>query len=114
MAPHPVQVRHLQARRAAVRAALAGVRLDPKQLKLVLAAHDALAAKNIALTKQSGDVLARTNGASEDRVFAGAGRRMDQIIAQGEDVLQRLRKLGAHPQVHAVIVAREEKEERKS
>jgi len=112
--PAPAKVRHEKEKRAAVRAALAGARLDPKQLKLVLSAHDALSAKNIALTKQSGEVVARTNGASDDRVYATASWRMDEIIRQGEDVLQRLRQLQAHSQIHAAILAREAKEARQS
>jgi hypothetical protein len=39
---------------------------------------------------------------------------MDEIIRQGESVLQRLRRLQKHPQVHAAILARQEKEERRS
>jgi hypothetical protein len=39
---------------------------------------------------------------------------MDEIIRQGEDVLQRLRQLQAHSQIHAAILAREAKEARQS
>ena len=90
MAPHPVQVRHLQkqraAMRAAVNAALAGQRLTPEQLKLVMSKYDALVRRDTALSG--------TTAAPADII--------------------RPSTLRSHPQIAAVLLVRQDQEGRKS
>lgn len=116
MAPHPALVRKTQQRRAAiraaVRAALDGNRLTPDQLKLALAEHDALVARDNVLTDESNQISTRTQGATDDRVYLRAARRLDEINRQCDDLTARARALRAHPQVRAAILAREAKEAR--
>jgi hypothetical protein len=112
--PHSAFIRKAKERRAAMRTALrhahANVDLTPDQLKLVMHEHDELTNKLRTLDHEHSQAFARINGASEDRVFATAGRRMDEIDQQAISVRARADKLRAHPQVHAAILAREAKE----
>jgi hypothetical protein len=108
MMPHPANARRHQDKRAAKRAALAGQRLDPKQLKLVIAAHDALFAKSTALMHEGNKIVADTPlGSTTDHGYAVAGRRLDQLEKQSEPLDSRARELRAHPQVRAALLARE-------
>ncbi len=114
MKPHPALARHHQDKRAAVRAALARpvLRLDPKTLKLVVAAHDALTRQDAALFQEHGNVFDRIPGAADNRVLTVAGRRLDQLESQREPLTARAQKLRAHPQVRAALYERYKKEER--
>lgn len=112
MTSHPAQVRSERNKRIALRAALAGVRLDPQQLKLVVSAHDALVSKSNALTAESGKVFDRIPAEAGTPALTAAGRRLDQLEKQAEPLDTRAQKLRAHPQVRAAILAREKAEER--
>lgn len=114
MKPHPANARRHQAKRIAMRAALAGQRLDPIQVKLVLAAHDALFAKSIALMNESEKVFSRADDAADNRTLTAVGRRLDQLDNQSEPLDSRAHKLRKHPQVRAALLAREKAEERRS
>jgi SMC interacting uncharacterized protein involved in chromosome segregation len=109
--PHPAQVRLLRLKRAAVRAALDGLRLTPDQLKSVMAEHAELTAKLARLTAENNQVADRTRSATDDRAYASAGKQLDEINRQCDSLLDRTRRLRAHPQVRAVILAKEAKSE---
>ena len=97
-----------------MRAALDGRQLDRDQLKVVIAEHDELQAKLARLTDETKQITDRTQGETEDRIYASAIKRVDEINRQCDSLLDRARRLQAHPQVHAVIVAREAKEAARS
>ena len=109
----PATIRHEKAKRAAVRATLAGARLDPKQLKLAVAAHDALCAKSRALSAQADTAFNRASDGASNTVLTAVGWRLDQIEKQSEPFDTRAQALRAHPQVRVAILAREKAEERK-
>jgi hypothetical protein len=116
MSPHPANARRHQNTRAAMRAALARpvLRLDPAQLKLCLAEHDATARKSAALMAEHGKVFDGIPVEADTRALTSGGRRLDQLLAQIESLDGRAAELRAHPQIKAVILAREAKEERRS
>jgi hypothetical protein len=114
MASHPAQVRTERDKRIAVRAALAGVRLDPKQLKIVLSAHDALVRKSNALMTAYGEAFGRAGDSADNHVLTTVSRRLDQLDSQMQPLDNRAAELRAHPQVRALILAREAAEARKS
>jgi hypothetical protein len=111
---NPAAIRHEREKRTAVRAALARpvLRLDPKTLKLVVAAHDALTRQDAALFQEHGKVFDRIPADADNHVLTVAGRRLDQLEKQAEPLDTRAQKLRAHPQVRAAILAREKAEER--
>jgi hypothetical protein len=112
----PAVIRHEREKHAAKRAALVRppVRLDQKQLKLVLSAHDALTRKSTALMAEGDKVVTSTPlGSTTDHGYAVAIRRLDQLDKQREAFDARSQALRAHPQVRAAILAREKQEERK-
>jgi hypothetical protein len=114
MKPHPANARRHQAKRIAMRAALAGARLDPGQVKIVVAAHDALFVKSIALMNESEKVFSRADDAADNRVLTVVERRLDQLTKQSEPLDARAQQLRKHPQIKAVLLAREKAEERVS
>jgi hypothetical protein len=113
----PALARKAANKRAAFRAALARpvLRLDPAQVKLALAEHDTLTRKSNALMAQHAEAFKRgTSEGADSRALDTAGRRLDQIAAQMESLDARAKSLRDHPQVRAVILDRERKEERRS
>jgi lysyl-tRNA synthetase class II len=115
MKPHPANARRHQAKRIAMRAALAGQRLDPGQVRIVVAAHDALFNKSNALMHEGDKVVASAPlESTTDHGYTVALRRLDQLDKQSEPLDTRAHQLRRHPQVRAVILAREKAEERRS
>jgi hypothetical protein len=115
----PATIRHEKAKRAAKRAALAGLHLDPAQLKLTIAEHDALGKKSAALFAEHTKVFDAAPPLEIgppnpviDRAYTHAIRRLDQLHKQWTDIDVRAKKLRDHPQIKAVILAREKQEER--
>jgi hypothetical protein len=114
MKPHPANARRHQAKRIAMRAALAGLRLDPDQVKIVVKEHDVLFAKSNTLMAKGDKVVASAPlESTTDHGYTVALRRLDQLDKQREPLDARSRKIYAHPQVRAVFLAREKAEERR-
>jgi hypothetical protein len=114
MPPIPALARKAKHRRDAMRAALAGQRLDPNQVKIVVKEHDALFAKSIALMHESEKVFSHADDVAGNRVLTVVERRLDQLTSQSEPLDSRAQKLRAHPQVRAAILERERKAEAQS